>query len=81
MRPPSLKSLMAQCQNFNQRVPVGSEVWYHPVIGEANAAKYVTKTEAYILSGHTAVVHLDGRSGCVCIAAVTIEWNTRQENW
>lgn len=45
-------------------------VKYFPVIGERSTfTPYETKSPAYILSGHTAVLHLKGKSGCVAVDA------------
>ena len=36
---------------------------------EASPQTFKTRTEAQVLSGHTAVVWLEGKSGCVCCDA------------
>ncbi len=54
--------------DWNSRVKVGDLVEYrsHP---EAEPQTFKTRTEAHVLSGHTAVVWLEGKSGCVCCDA------------
>lgn len=65
-RGPTLNTLQRQCDEFNARVKLGDEVQYEELIGEGGAT-YRTRTPAQILSGHTAVVWLEGKSGCVAI--------------
>ncbi|KWT65057.1 MULTISPECIES: hypothetical protein [unclassified Variovorax] len=61
----SQKRLQAEVEAFNARVPLGTDVDYFEYEG-APLVRYKTRTEAQILSGHTAVVWLAGKSGCVC---------------
>ncbi|WP_186275829.1 hypothetical protein [Burkholderia gladioli] len=51
---------------WNARVSVGATVEYSEVIGDPPKT-YTTRSPAEVLSGHTAVVWLNGKSGCVCI--------------
>ncbi len=62
----TLKRLQAEVEAFNSKVPLGGEVDYFEYEG-APLKRYKTRTEAQILSGHTAVVWLEGKSGCVCV--------------
>jgi hypothetical protein len=66
----SLERLTARCNEFNARYPVGTEVEYHPVIGEPEHSIYVTCHQAEVLSGHTAIIWLKGKSGCVALDAI-----------
>jgi hypothetical protein len=59
--------LQRDCDVFNKACPVGSTVLYESVIGMTGALPYTTRTPAEVLSGHTAVVWLDGKRGCVAI--------------
>jgi len=52
---------------WNARVKVGATVTYAEVRGE-DTKQYKTATAAEVLSGHTAVVWLHGRNGCVCVS-------------
>lgn len=65
----TLEQLEAQCIVWNARHPIGTKVKYHPVIGEPAFDEYVTRTEASVLSAHTAVVWLVGKFGCVALDA------------
>lgn len=71
-----LRKLQARCDRFNEAHPVGSQIWYHPVIGEPECAAYLTKTEAQILSGRAV-----GFVGCVALEAITNEWNVKGPQW
>lgn len=52
---------------FNSKVPLGGTVDYFFCEG-APRERLKTRTEAQILSGHTAVVWLQGKAGCVCMS-------------
>jgi hypothetical protein len=52
---------------FNARVSVGDVIEYSEVIGIGDPVRFTTATPAQVLSGHTAVVWLVGKSGCVCV--------------
>lgn len=62
------------CARFNEALPVGSRVLYFPVLPAADEPHprtpplaTVTRSEAYVLSGHSAVVMLQGKAGCVAV--------------
>lgn len=55
---------------WNDNVPVGSTVEYRAAPGE-QPKTYTTRTAAEVLSGHTAVVWLEGKAGCVAVASCT----------
>jgi hypothetical protein len=63
---PNLKKLEQEVAAFNRRFAVGAEVDYFEVIGDGKAKRLRTRTPAQVLGGHTAVVWLEGKSGCVC---------------
>jgi hypothetical protein len=67
-RRPDPAKLVAE---FNERVKVGGTVAYSEVIGMGIPRLYRTTTPAQVLSGHTAVVWLDGKSGCVAVEHCT----------
>ena len=54
--------------DWNARVKLGDLVEYR-FHSEAAPKIFKTRTEAQVLSGHTAVVWLEGKSGCVCCDA------------
>lgn len=53
---------------WNAKVGVGDTVEYRGY-PEAKPQTFTTRTPAEVLSGHTAVVWLNGKSGCVCVDA------------
>lgn len=55
--------------DWNSRLPVGSEVQYRECLDDPfPATRFTTRTPATVLSGHTAVVWLNEKPGCVAIA-------------
>lgn len=76
---PILEHLQAQCDLWNMAYPVGTSVEYHPVINEPADRIRTTRTPAQVLSGHTAVMWLNGESGCVPLdACVPISQEQRE---
>lgn len=75
MRSPNAKALQRQCDIFNARVPVGSSV--DVVKDRGEVIQTVTRSHAIVLSGHTAVIWLEGISGCYLLDRVTL--SARQE--
>jgi hypothetical protein len=61
-RPPSPVDLQRQVDSFNARYPVGQQVCVRKDDGEAVIT--TTRAKAEVLSGHSAVIWLDGISGC-----------------
>jgi hypothetical protein len=53
------------CAEFNRKYPVGTRVKVYKVLDEETSAfEAVTRTEAQMMGGHTAVVWLEDVSGC-----------------
>lgn len=65
-KPKTQAQLQREVDSFNAQFPVGSQVDYYEVVGEGAPQELRTRTPAEVLSGHTAVVWLEGKSGCVC---------------
>lgn len=51
---------------FNATVSIGDTVEYSEVLGDPPQV-FTTRSSASVLSGHTAVVWLNGKTGCVCV--------------
>jgi hypothetical protein len=66
------EALQRQCDDWNRLHPARVRVLFHPVIGEPEGRERFTKTSAYVLSGHTAVIYLEGESGCVALEACEV---------
>lgn len=62
MKRPSIKALQAQCDRFNAAVPLGAAVYLRKDSGDI--IETVTRSAAQVLSGHSAVIWLEGVSGC-----------------
>jgi hypothetical protein len=64
-----LEKLQAQCARFNAECPVGTEV----LVKTDSKGNLITKTrsEAYVLSGHTPVIFVEGISGCYLLDRVS----------
>jgi len=55
-------------EEWNAKVKVGDTVEYHSYPG-AEPQLFTTRTAASVLSNHTPVVWLNGKSGCVAVDA------------
>lgn len=67
---PNIKKLQAECDAFNAQCPIGGKVSVK--IDFADEPRItVTTSEAQILSGHSAVVWMEGVSGCYLLSHVT----------
>lgn len=64
---PSAAQLQKQCDKWNAKHPVGTVVSYEEIVGEGETHRGASKSEAQVLSGHSAVIWLEGKSGCVCL--------------
>lgn len=66
---PILAVLQKQCDTFNARFPVGQSV----SVRKDDGAGVLTQTRApaEVLSGHSAVIWLEGISGCYLLDRVT----------
>jgi len=59
---PNLLTLQRQCDAWNDRYPIGTKVIVtKDVSGEVET---ITRSDAQVLSGHTAVIWLEGITGC-----------------
>jgi len=69
MRRPNIAKLVAECDNFNRRNPVGTPVAVQKDNGSIVETK--TRSQAYVMSEHTPVVFVDGISGCYALSRVS----------
>lgn len=71
--PARLNSPQADVDAFNETVPVGTLVRYWKMAREGEpSGTSKTSTMASVLSGHTAVVWIEGCSGCVALSHVEV---------
>jgi hypothetical protein len=71
MKPPTAKQLEKQVNDWNAKYPVGTPVMRYKCIdplSEGNETK--TRSEAWIMGGHSAMVMVEGVSGGVCLESV-----------
>ncbi|HGO6128480.1 TPA: hypothetical protein ACK3RK_007065 [Burkholderia cepacia] len=66
--------------DWNRQHGVGAFVKYHRIIGEGEGVATKTRSEAWVLSGHTAVVMVEGVSGCVALDAITPLGEARKQH-
>ena len=66
--PESIEVMQSQVNAFNERNPVGTEVTLIKDLGEQ--VKVAVRFPAQVLEGHTAVVWLEGISGCYLLSRV-----------
>lgn len=57
-----------QAQAWNEKHAVGTNVLVRKDLGDVLATK--TRSEAYVLGGHTAVIMVDGITGCYDLSRV-----------
>lgn len=68
-RLPSLAALQKQVDEFNSRYPIGQRVSVRKDAGDDAAT--ITRSAAEVLSGHSAVIWLEGIVGCYLLDRVT----------
>jgi hypothetical protein len=66
----AVATLERECMEWNARHTIGTEVEYHPVIGQSAHRVTRTRSSAYVLSGHTSVIFVESESGCVALDAI-----------
>ena len=73
MKQKTLAVLQKEVDDFNAAMPVGTMVryWKMDRVGEPSGSGK-TRTPAQILSGHTAVVWIEGCSGCISVSHVEV---------
>lgn len=64
----TLAKLTRECDEWNAHHPVGTEVIVNMDSGEQRRTK--TRSKASVLSGHSAVIWLEGISGCYLLDRV-----------
>lgn len=62
---PTAAQLQAQCDAWNARHPLGTQIVFENIRGEGESARGNTTSEAQVMGGHSAVIWFDGKSGCV----------------
>ncbi|RUT30909.1 hypothetical protein WG29040_23510 [Pseudomonas sp. PAMC 29040] len=69
---PTAAQLQKQCDVWNAANPEGTTVSFEEIVGEGETFRGKSNSAAQVLSGHTAVIWLEGKSGCVCLEHCTV---------
>ena len=64
------KKLQGEVDRFNKKAMVGAPVRYWTGLREGDGVVSKTRTEAMVLSGHTAVVWVEGHPACIALSHV-----------
>lgn len=59
-------------KEWNGKYPVGTPVFYHPIIGEPSGRKSKTRSEAWTLGHGAAIVKIEGQAGGVLLEALEV---------
>jgi hypothetical protein len=59
--------LQRQCDNWNAKHPEGTVVSFESIKGQGESHRGKSASEAQVLGGHSAVIWLEGKSGCVAL--------------
>ncbi len=76
---PAQDTAAAAVESWNTLHPVGTPVRYWPGfrVGEGIASK--TRTRASVLSGHTAVVWVEGHPACIALTHIELDKETGRD--
>lgn len=66
---PNILKLQAQCDAFNEAHPIGTRVTVK--LDSDELRETTTRSQAEVLSGHSAVIWLEGVRGCYLLDRVT----------
>lgn len=66
----SLRAEQKLVDDWNSKHTIGQRVRYWRGVREGTGVESVTRTDAQLLSGHTAVVWIEGCSGCIGLTHV-----------
>ena len=59
-------------EQFNVHHPVGTPVLYWPGLREGDGRESVTRSEAWLMGGHTPVVMVEGYAGGIALSHVLV---------
>lgn len=68
---PSAAQQQNQCDAWNSAHPVGTLVSFEFIQGEGETFRGKSRSEAQVLSGHSPMIWLEGKSGCVHLGHCT----------
>lgn len=68
--PPSPKEQQKLVDQWNEQHPIGTDVTFSDALTDPEKSK--TRSAAWLMGGHTAVVLIEGRSGCVSLDCLKV---------
>lgn len=63
----SYAKLVIQVNNWNAKNPIGTPVYYYPTLKDKTPKQTKTRSTAWIMSCHSAMIMIDGVSGGVSL--------------
>jgi hypothetical protein len=77
LRRPALDKMQRECIAFNEAFRIGAPISVYPgAVGGPLAEVSIVAPGAHVLGGHTAVVQVGGRHGCIALTHVC-GWSAR----
>lgn len=71
-RPPSRAKRLEQVNHFNAAAPIGTPVRFWRGTREGEGLRGITRSDAWLLSGETPVVMVEGCSGAIALTHVEV---------
>lgn len=68
---PTAAQLQKQVDAWNAKNPEGTLVSFEEIRGRGETHRGKSTSEAYVMGGHSAVIHLEGKRGCVSLEHCT----------
>lgn len=68
---PTAAQLQKQCDQWNAANEVGTTVSFEELVGRGETFRGKSASEAQVMGGHSAVIWLEGKSGCVDLGHCT----------
>lgn len=68
---PTAAQLQQQCDKWNVANQVGTTVSFEELVGRGETFRGKSASEAQVMGGHSAVIWLEGKSGCVDLGHCT----------
>lgn len=62
---PTAAQLQKKCDKWNAANEVGATVSFEEIVGDGETFRGKSASEAQVLGGHSAVIWLEGKRGCV----------------
>lgn len=64
---PTAAQLQKQCDKWNAKHPEGTTVVFESIKGHGESHRGKSTSVAQVMGGHSAVIWLEGKSGCVSL--------------